>query len=357
MDGFELAAVRRARSALNTISTTKGRDDIFRVTAMIHSHEAQSFGKVPSYESGICTGLASKYGHALPNYHRVPDDIFFTRDLVAATSSAGGFLTDSTVTGYVPALQAAGTVAGLAAVVTAGPGGVLVPRGSSAVTAYWLATESSTITESSPVFGQASATPKLLGVHVEISRQSLLQSNSEEVVRIEMRNAAIAAVDTAILQATGASGQPLGIVNTAGIGTFTGASLNQAAARNAQRDVAEANAMTNPDALAYVTTPAVAETLSTRQRFTGSDRALWEGKLSRGEMEGALALATTACPSATVVYGDFSTVWLVQWAGGIQIQIDPFTKFKEGIVGVRLLLPIDVIVTKPSAFSIATSVT
>lgn len=333
-------------------------DTIFSIAAMINAHVSRSWGAVGSYERAMCATLEQKYGAPdVPNYIRVPDDVFVTRDLNVSTASAGGYLADVKTTGYVAYAQSAANLASYASTLTAAPGGVLTPRGTSSVSTAWLATETASIPESQPAFGVVAATPKLLAAFTEISRQSLLQSNSEDVLRREMRNAAAAALDQAILQGTGASGQPLGIVNTAGIGTFTGASLNQAAARNAQRDVAEANAITNPDALVYATTPAVAETLTTRQRFTGSDRALWEGKLSRGEMEGATAIATTACPAATVVYGDFSTVWLVQWDGGLQIMVDPFTRSKEGIVGVRMLLPIDVIVTRPAAFSVATSVT
>jgi HK97 family phage major capsid protein len=328
----------------------------YSLSDMMAAVSTDTWHKLPSHERIVSDGLAEQFGQPEPNYLRLPDNAL-ARDLNVSTASAGGYLAGVQTVGYIDTLQASAVVASKATVLTAAPGGIAVPRGTAPVSTTWLSTETSTITESQPTFGQASATPKIVSAYTEISRQLLLQSNAEDVLKLEFRKAGAAAVDNVILQGTGAAGQPLGIVNTSGIGTFTGASLNQAAARNAQRDVLEANAIVSPASLAYVTTPAVAETLSTRQRFTGSDRALWEGSLANGNVEGERAHATTACPAATVVYGDFSNVWLVQWAGGLQIQVDPFTKFAQGIVAVRLLIPIDIIIARPSGFSVATGVT
>lgn len=327
----------------------------FSLRAMLSAMTADTWYKLPSHERIVCDGLAEQFGLPEPNYWRLPDNCL-ARDLNVSTASGGGYLAGVHTVGYIDTLQASAVVASKATVLTAAPGGVAVPRGTAPVSTTWLSNETATITESQPTFGQASATPKIVSAFTEISRQLLLQSNAEDVLKLEFRKAGAVAVDTAILQGTGAAGQPLGIVNTSSIGTFTGASLSQTAARNAQRDVLESNAIVSPASLAYITTPAVAETLSTRQRFTGSDRALWEGSLANGSVEGEKAHATTACPSATVVYGDFSNVWLIQWAGGLQIQVDPFTKFAQGIVAVRLLIPIDVIIARPSGFSVATAV-
>jgi HK97 family phage major capsid protein len=331
-------------------------DSEFSLAAMIRSHCADSWGKISSYELAMCSTLAGQRQPSNGSYWRVPDNIFNTRDLNAGIASAGGYLASQKTIGYVHALQAASVVAGLCTPVEVDGGGLIVPRGATPVTTTWLATETQQSNESTPSFGAAAGTPKIISAFCEISRQLLLQSNAEEVLRAEMRNAAAVELDRVIIQGSGASGQPLGIVNTAGIGAFTGASLNQAALRNAQADLISANAVIDASKLAYITTPAVAETLSTRQRFTGSDRALWEGSLVAGVVEGVTAKATTTCPSATMVHGDFSSVWLAQWPAGIEILVDPFTKFAQGIVGVRMLIAIDVLVVRAPAFTVATSI-
>jgi HK97 family phage major capsid protein len=203
------------------------------------------------------------------------------------------------------------------------------------------------------VFGAVVATQKLLGATIYLSRKLLLQSNAEAIIRIELTRAA-AALDAAILAGTGNLGQPLGIVGTPGIGGFTGASLDLAALRNGQLDCAAA-AEGRP--LAMVTTATVADLLARRPRVASSDRMLLEGATADGTVEGIRCMATSNCPTATAVIGDFSSAFVVEFAGGMQIEVDPYTRFKTGDVGVRLLLPVDVMIARPAAFSIATSIT
>lgn len=329
----------------------------FNLGNMVRAISAGTWDAAASYERGVAEGLQSEHGGGRSGFYRIPDDALSLRDLTVASASGGGYLAQTQLAGYIPsvvpfsvALRAGAVVDTLAA-----PGQALYPKGTANVSTTWLSTEASSITESQPTFGQAAAVPKLLSVFTEVSRQLLLQSNADAILRLELLRAAGAALDAAVLAGTGASGQPTGIVSTAGVGGFTGASLSQAQIRNAQADVCAAVQV--PGNVSFVTTPAVAEILSTRQRFTGSDRALWEGPLPIGAVEGSTSYATASSPSATAIVGDFSAVTIVQWTNGAQIMVDPFTKFTSAVVGVRLLLPVDVVVRYAAAFSIATGVT
>ncbi len=293
--------------------------------------------------------------------YKVPTSWLYERDLTAGTATAGGYLAPivNRPDLYLPALQpASGALTLGAQIIPCSPGGAAtVPRGVTGVSTTWLSTETSTITESQPVFGQVAGTPHILSAYCELSRQLLLQAaNAEAVARTELTRAAAAALDVAIVSGSGAAGTPQGITNVSGISTFTGASLNQAACRNAVADILAGNANVG-GRIGYLTTPGVAETLSTRQRFTGSDRALWEGSLVDGQIEGERALSTNNVPSATVICADWSSIYVLEWSGtGLAIQLDPFSQFQKGIVGMRLLFACDVIVTRASAVSIATSV-
>lgn len=330
------------------------KPNYFSIAAMARAMLAGTWGSVSSIEHTLTQAMAQANGEIAPGYHRIPGDAM--RDLTLGTASAGGYLVGQRNLEYLPALQNTSVALRLGAVmVPASPGGVAAPRGTTGANSTWLSSESTQITETAITLGQVVGTMKLLGVFFEVSRLLLMQSNADQVIRTEAARAAGAALDLAIIQGTGAAGQPTGIVNTAGIGAFTGASLSQAAARNAQRDVSEANAIIDGK-LGYVTTPAVAEVLSTRQRFTGASTTLWEGPSHDGVIEGVRAMATGNCPAATAIYGDWSSLYVVEWDGGVGIQIDPFTKFTQSIVGVRLILPVDVIVTRAAAFSVATSV-
>jgi HK97 family phage major capsid protein len=242
--------------------------------------------------------------------------------------------------------------------ISRGTSHLTAPKGSSGATAYWLSDENTVITETQPTLGSVAAAPKTVAAFCQLSHQLLTQAaNAEQVVRAELRRATGAALDAAIFAGAGNSGQPLGIVGTSNVGTFTGTSLNQAAARNAQADLAVAKAITDPAKVAYVAPPATAETLSTRQRFTGSDRALWEGSLWDGTLEGVRAITSASMPAGTVILGDWSSVNLIEWAGGLVLEVDPFSAFNTGLVSVRLLLDCDVLVLRPAAFSVALSVT
>jgi HK97 family phage major capsid protein len=238
--------------------------------------------------------------------------------------------------------------------VNVGRENVAYPIGTAGATSYWLGDENTQITESQPAIGMISAFPKTLAAIGEISHQALRQTNAELVLRTELSRAAGAALTTAILQGSGLGGQPLGVIGP-GAGSFTGPSLTATALRNAQADIAPA--ILDPSAVGYITTPTVAELLATRPRVSGSDRMLLEGASHDGVVEGLRTLTSTGCPAATLVVGDWSQVWVAEWAGGAQLLIDPFTKFTQGIVALRLLLLVDIIVVRASAFSIATSIT
>lgn len=329
----------------------------FKLVDMIRAKVACTWGEVPTFEHIICAGLASEHGLPDNNFDRIPASALYSRDLVAGVASAGGFLTAAELQGYVPALQAAAVVAQLCTLATAGQVGVAVPRGTGAVSTYWLGTEATQATESQPTFGQAAGAPKMMGAYCEISRQLLLQSNAEEVIRTELRNAGAAALDTVILQGKGYAGEPLGIAGTSGVNAITATTLDYGKALDFQLQVALANAPAGTPKLAYIATPTVAKICMTRFHQSNTDGPLWQGSIRAGQMVGADARSTTAAPASSLIYGDFSRVMIVQWAGGLQIQVDPYTKFQQGIVGIRMLFPVDVIVVHPAAFSVSASVT
>lgn len=336
----------------------------FSIAAAISGMATNTFRSARSYEREEAARLERLLGtpRGDPNYGcRIPASALLpasaSRGLTAGTGANGGYLVDDRNLGYAPALQPRSVVLKAGALVVPVRGGaVFVPKGSSGVTTYWLANEAATATESQPLFGMIQPAPKMLAAYCEVSRQLLLQSNAEEVLRQELAGAAAAALDAAVLNGSGASGQPAGIISTAGIGGVTGTSLAFAGITEFQQDVALANAGHDPGTCAYVTTPAVSGILKQRQRFSSNDTPIWEGPLTHGKVDGIDAYATTGMPASNLLYGDFSAVTVVIW-DDLAIELNPFTKMPQSIVGVRLLLPMDVVVRYASAFSLATAVT
>ena len=329
----------------------------FSIAALLAAKAADTWARQTSVEYLAHRELCDRFGEPSSQAAvRLPPGALDTRDMTVSGVSGSQYLAGTRVGEYLPSLQPYAAPLALGAQVLSIDGGhVTYPVGGTAAVASWLSDENSApASETQPTIGSTAATPKTLAAFAHVTHQALRQSNAEQVVRLELARAAGAAVTAAILQGTGTLGQPIGITKTAGVGTYTGAAQTQAHLRNGQAGIAAA--ILNPGAVGMITTPAVAEVLTTRQRFTGSDRALWEGPSHDGLVEGVRALSTAACSAATEILGDWSLAWIVEWAGGAQIQVDPFTYFDSGVVQVRLLLLVDVLFPRPAAFAVATSV-
>lgn len=280
-----------------------------------------------------------------------------TRDLTVGTSSAGGYLVATNNQSFIDILRNTSVsykmgVTNLSGLV----GSVTVPKQSAAGTNYWLSTEATSITESQQTFAQMALSPKTAGAYTEISRQLLLQSSPavEGLVQSDLAQVVGLAVDLAVLNGSGSSGQPTGIINTAGIGSVTGTSIAYAGIVEFQTDTAGGNALY--DSSGYVTTPAVAGLLKQRVKFSSTASPIWEGKLLEGTVDGYKAMASNQVPSANILFGDFSKVILAEW-GVLEVEVNPYANFAAGIVGVRAMYSIDVGVRYAAAFSLATSVT
>jgi HK97 family phage major capsid protein len=329
--------------------------DDFSIAALIRSMTAETWGKAASHEHNVHERLVAAYGPCKTmRSARIPHEAL-SRDMTVASASGGGYLVGTQNAGYLPTLQPASVVLKLGAgTYDAGKGFATFPKGTAGVVTTWLADENSPISETQPTFGQIAAAPKIVAALCEVSRQSLIQSNAEAVIRAEFRRATGAELDRAVLNGSGASGQPLGIIATSGIGAFTGASLNRSALTNAQLDVGTANAAGN--SRGYVTTPTIANTLQNRADTIFTTTPVWQGAAADGSIIGERALSTNGMPAATMVYGEWSHVTVVSW-GTMEIAVDPFSKFSQGIVAVRLLMVVDSVVTNASGFTLATTIT
>lgn len=279
------------------------------------------------------------------------------RDLTVATASAGGYLVSTQNMSFIEMLRNRSVAYRMGARRLAGlMGNVTIPRQSGAATAVWLANEASTITESQQVIGQMALSPKNVGAYTEISRQLLLQSSpdAEGMVTADLAAVAALAVDAGVLNGSGASGQPTGIANTAGIGSVTGTSLGYAGILEFQTDIATANVV--PAMGGYATTPTVAALMMQRQRFSSTDTPLWQGNIFDGQMAGFAAMSSMQMTAATMMFGDWSQVVVAEW-GVLEIEVNPYANFQAGIIGVRAIVSVDCGLRYPGAFSLATTIT
>jgi HK97 family phage major capsid protein len=288
----------------------------------------------------------------------VPLDIQ-KRDLSAVTASAGGRLVATDNMSFIDILRARSVAMRMGATSMSGlVGNVTVPTQTGAATAAWLANETTPAGESDQTFGQMALSPKNVAAYTEISRQLMLQSSpsAEMIVMNDLAAVVALAVDSAAINGSGASGQPLGVVGTAGIGSVTGTTLAYSGVLEFQTDVLAANALVNPASAGYVTTPAVAALLAGRSRFTNTDTPLWQGNLLDGNVAGFRAMTSTQIAASRMLFGDFSQLVIGEW-GALELDVNPYANFAAGITGVRAFYTVDIGVRYAAAFSYSTAIT
>ena len=232
---------------------------------------------------------------------------------------------------------------------------VSIPRQISDPTLTWLA-PGSTAAPSEAAFGQLTATPKQAIVLTEVSEQLLRQSSADRVVRAGLAAALGAGIDAAVINGPGGAA-PLGLFNVPQISSAAGGALGYAGLVGVQKTVADANGILNPDSMGYLTTPLVAELLKNRQRFPSSDSPLWHGAVHDGKIEGVRAMATRNVPTASLIFGDFSTIWLCEWGPLLLAADRGGSRFNQGIVAIRATWLVDVLISSPSSFVKITAIT
>lgn len=275
-----------------------------------------------------------------------------TRDLAVGTASVGGNLVGTQVPDVIDALFPFSLGARLGVNFAPVEGATVnLPRITANATVNWLANEQGTATESTPTMVGITLSPRAVGGYLEVSRQLLKQAPTlaNRFVSQHMARVAGLAIDTAVLAGPGTGGEPRGILNTAGVGTQAGAALAYSGVLAMKQQAATANA--DDTRVAFIARPAVRQTLEGREVISTSGRFIWDND----RVAARPAYVSMAMPAATVIAGDFSTVWCPVW-GGIQIESNPYANFSAGIVGFRVLPYIDVGVTQPGAFSISTAV-
>jgi HK97 family phage major capsid protein len=315
------------------------------------------------FEHECSLELATRSGAASPDPHKfyLPPQIAARRDLTVASATGGGFLADSPVTGVIDALRPSNLAGLLGAQTLSGfRANTTYARQGGTSTATWQPLESTPATETTNYdLGSLSIAAHTVACYVESSRQLLKMAPdlAEQLILRDLRRTVGTVVGSVTFNGTGASGQPLGLLNTSGIGTFDGAALAYADLLEAQTDILSANALNEGGEVSFACRPAVASLLANRQGFS-TTAPLWLGPLARGRLVECPAFSSMNLPADTLAGGDFSNLLLAEFGAGLEIRVNPYevTNFKAGIVGFGAFLTMDVAVLHPQSFSVAASV-
>ena len=314
--------------------------------------------QLPGGEKAYNAGLALERSQELSrSFGKKPQGVFIplgnlqTRTLQTDLGSAGGYLVQEQLLPdqLVEVLRNASMVQLLGATVIPGlVGDVSIPRQSGTATAYYV-TESGDVTESDQSFEQIRMTPHTIGARTTVSRRTLLQSSIaiEQFVRADLMTLLGTEMDAAAINGSGAAGQPLGILQTTGIGSVT---LNAASAPDWGDIVDLESAIATDNALmgnlAYLTNSTIAGNLKQTAKDAGSGLFLAED----GKANGYTVGVTNNVPAKHILFGNWKDLIVGMW-GVLDVIVDPYTDSSKGQLNITAFLDFDIAVRHPESFA------
>ena len=264
-------------------------------------------------------------------------------------------------------------------------GNVAIPRRSGVASTYYLSSQTTAITQSESTFDQVTMAPKNLAALSKYSRQTLLQGTPgiEELVRRDLTDGINLAIDLGILNGSGSSGQPTGIMQTSGIGSVAmgtnGGAITLEKVVDLESAVMTVNGAVNPGSVAYLTNYKVMAALKKLRAggsTTGDGPFLFNADAARlgrgptpGTMNGYPLAASNQVPStltkgsssgvcSALLMGDFSQAMVGFWGNGLEITVgEDSDDFSKALTSVRGIVTYDVAVRDPKSFAAILDIT
>lgn len=314
----------------------------------------------------------------------VPMEALFGRQMNAAhqralsvgTSTAGGNTVQSTIaTELFADVLRSRTIAGTlgAQILTGLSDTMVIPRKTATATAAWL-TETGAAGASDLATDTVTLSPKRIGAYTDVSRQLLIQSSMamEQIVRKDLSDSILVELDRVAMFGTGASQQPRGVANTSGVGAViggtNGAQLTWAHILELERVVAAANGFTDMRTVGYALNPSTRSWLKRTLKVAGVGSDLIMGdvpvdELGLSGLNGYKAAVSTLVPSngtkgtssgvcSSLIFGDWSQVFIGQFGPGVELIVDAFSMAKTGQVSIVANLFADVGVRYGASFAV-----
>lgn len=334
---------------------TSRRDDpanfsLCRALAMTFDPNAAREGGM-EYE--IMQDAARSRGKSLGERYTLPEAALFRS--VTKGGSGGNLVGDEHLAGqFVPALRERLITGRMGATILPGlVSDITIPRSTADSTAGWIAGDGSdAVSASDPTYDALSLTPKTVGCYTTLSRKMLLQGTpaSEQLVRDTLSFAVAKALDTAAVNGSGSSNQPLGILGQTGVDSDTYSS-----APTFGEIVDMEGALMTDDAdmgsLGYVTTGAMAAILKQTPVVTAMDTMIWTANgEGQGRMNGYRAMTSNLIPTGYIVFGNWRDLLVALWSG-LDFVVDPYTRAAYGDVIITIFQDADIAVRHGESFA------
>lgn len=315
----------------------------------------------------------------------LPNNLQTRATYAVGANDTGGRLvaTELLAESFIDVLRNTAVVMSLGPTILTGlVGNVTIPRQATATNTYWV-TENTAITQAEATFDQVALNAKQIGARSQYSRLMLQQATPdiESIVRNDLIQQMALGIDLAAINGSGQSGQPTGILNTAGIGDFQmGAGANAGAAlANASATaksgldplveiealVDVANALNG--SLYYLTNSKVV--LALKKLKSSSDfHSLWTSDRSdstsgtpmtingypvarSNQVPANLAKGSSGNVNSALIFGNFNDLIIGMW-GALEIVPNPYgAGYNSGAVDIRAMQTIDIALRRTASFA------
>lgn len=332
------------------LGLTRTELDAYSLSELIMAAAMVDSNKLRRYRE-ITDAIHAKTGEAPTTISSffIPHE-FATRDLTAASASGGGYLADTQVS-FGTGLWGSNLIGRLPIRIEPLRGNLSSAEVAS-VSTQWLQTEATEASHASPQFTAAAATPKTVCSFSLGSNTFQAQAGVEGLRFVERAMGAQLAQDVskALINGSGTSGQPQGLLNTPSTVDVPGTTLGWSGVRDM---IAAAEGYT-VDGLVFVAGITAAKTLRNRELASGSGMVFADGKI-----DGIPVYVSRCAPDDSLVLAPWPLVAMCTW-GAIELTVTPFaspTAFKNGQIGIRLIWSVDFYADHPSAIAKSTSIT
>lgn len=349
-------AVKRAPFSINkAIRSQLSNGVLDGVELEIHNETKKIAERSGIPVSGICIPLFDRGSVATEN----------RADGQTVAQDAGGFggaLVPTELQPIIDLLRPQPVVERLGAVFLTGlQGDLKFPVNDGGIAASWEG-EVSNVANTKNAYSSKTMKPTRLAVSVPISLQNLMQSSldMEAYTMREISTLIANAIDLAAINGTG-TGQPLGILNAAGVNTVAGGTngLAPTYANMVALETAINVANVTSSRLNYVSNAKVRGKLKTTPLEAGQPVYMMapDGSVNgypfamSNHIPSNLTKGSSSGVCSAAIFGDFSELIVGQW-GFMDISVDNTSRKREGYIEITVNVFVDVLVKQPKAFSV-----
>jgi len=286
------------------------------------------------------------------------------------TNADGGYLVETMAPKYVEVLKAHLAVAQMGATVLTDLVGTLPVISSAQIAAGWGA-EAAQASVTKAAFARATMTPHRNYVRCAVTKDLLKQTSLDvdQYLLDLMVQAHANAIENAVFNGSGSSGQPTGILTLApvdGSGTIVPIAMGANGAAISYAKVVEMESAINAnDAnrgnLGYITNAKVIGACKSTEKASGAGRFIIEEGQER-RLNGYPCGMSSFVPSnltkgsasgicSALVFGNWADLYIGEW-GGLDIVVDPYTLASSAEVVLTLNAWNDVLVAEPKSFAV-----